>query len=187
MDNIPRSIGYGGLDFFAFGMDRDIPPWVGFNPDLPVLHLGPGAKGRQPLGGSETIDCEWPDYDFDREHCLRLSSPSRVGWDDGQVGGIVATHLLEHLQDPRVLLAECMRVLAPGAPMNVVVPKAGSNLFHQDLDHKTAFVLDTWATLRSQRYYLKGKDDVFDFDIGFNAEMAIKEGNIAIVTQLIKR
>jgi SAM-dependent methyltransferase len=176
---------FNGISFFEFGMDRYVPDWQAFHPDLPVLHLGPGSKGNRHLGGSETIDCEWPEYDFDREDCLKVGL-NRRGWGEGQVGGIVATHVLEHLRDPRILLAECMRVLAPGAPLNIVVPLAGSNLFHQDLDHKTPFVLDTWSTLRNQQYYKKGKNNLFSYQIGFNMEMSIKHGNSVVVTQLIK-
>ena len=163
------------LGLFEFGMDRVSPHWVQMKYGAPVLHLGPGMKGQQHY----TIDCEWPEYDFEDEHSLS-------SFPDGTVGGVVATHVLEHLRDPRPLIWEVARVLAPGRPFNIVVPKAGSNLFWQDLDHKTGFVLDTWRTLLDTSYYSKGKNANARLRVGFNAEMAIKEGNVAIVTQLIK-
>jgi hypothetical protein len=188
------------LEFFLFGMDRlgYMVPWVYpvtsvMKDDqiypLDVLHLGPGVKGGQ----TGTIDLEWPDYDFDQPECLMKPGRdcpdiSKKMWkiEDESVGGIVATHVLEHLSDPRWLIWEAARVLVPGAAFNIVVPKAGSNLFNQDLDHKTGFVLDTWKTLLDSSYYLKGKKQEHGLTVGFNAEMSIKEGNNVIVTQLIK-
>lgn len=159
------------LSFFEFGMDREVPEWYPFVPGLPVLHLGPGRKHIP-----DTIELEWPGWDADTD-------PLPYG--DGTIGGVVATHLLEHLKDPRPLLLEIGRVLAPGAPFNCLVPAAGYNLFHQDLDHKTPFVLDTWRTLFDQSYYAKGKG-AFNMWVGANMMMAVKEGNMALVTQLIK-
>lgn len=173
------------FEFFLFGMDRIgvMPPWVYMDYMYPVLHLGPGKKGGQ----DHSIDCEWPQYDFEDPNCLRFPAQGGGrGFDDGSVGGIVATHVLEHLADPRKLIWEAARVLRPGAPFNIVVPKAGSNLFNQDLDHKTGFVLDTWKTLLDSSYYIKGKKQDHGLEVGFNAEMSMKEGNNVIVTQLIK-
>jgi SAM-dependent methyltransferase len=181
-----RDSHYNPLQFFLFGMDRlgALPQWISMDYHRPILHLGPGKKGNQP----RTIDCEWPDYDFDAPNSLRFPVNGRTGFDDNSIGGVVATHVLEHLEDPRTLIWEVARVLAPGCPFNIVVPKAGSNLFWQDLDHKTGFVLDTWKTLLDNSYYLKGKNNgEHILDVGFNAEMSIKEGNNAIVTQLVKR
>lgn len=173
------------FEFFLFGMDRlkQMPAWMYMDYTKPVLHLGPGMKGGQ----DHTVDMEWPEWDFDRQNCLRIPNQGiGKGWDDGSVGGIVATHVLEHLADPRHLIWEAARVLAPGAVFNIVVPKAGSNLFWQDLDHKSGFVLDTWKTLLDSSYYVKGKKQDHGLVVGFNAEMSIKEGNNVIVTQLIK-
>lgn len=183
---------YEGFDFFLFGMDRveQVPIWRPIDFDAgPVLHLGPGRKGNQ----LDTIDIEWPDYDFDQPGCLERPGPecpdiSKKMWriEDGSVSALVATHVLEHLADPRHLIWEASRVLMPGGIFNIVVPKAGTNLFWQDLDHKSGFVLDTWKTLLDSSYYLKGKKQDHFLKLGFNVEMSIKEGNNAIVTQLIK-
>jgi SAM-dependent methyltransferase len=124
------------------------------------------------------IPCEWPAFDFDAPNCL-------AGIGDDSVGGVVATHLLEHLADPRHLLREVGRVLAPGAPFSILVPHGHSLMFAQDLDHKTQFVLDSWNNLLDDSYYTRGKDG-FPFKLGFNALVALKESNVALVTQLIK-
>ena len=183
---------YDPMEFFYFGMDRidAMPDWQAMEYDLPILHLGPGKKGDQ----LDTIDLEYPEYDFDtsiplipvQEYFnLHLTEPVSP-WKDNSVGGIVATHVLEHLKDPRPLIWECGRVLAPGCPLSIVVPKAGSNLWNQDLDHKTGFVLDTWKTLLDSSFYVKGKNIQHKLSVGFNMEMSMKEGNNVIVTQLIK-
>jgi len=41
---------------------------------------------------------------------------------DGCADAAMLSNVLEHLYEPRVLLAECLRVLRPGAPLFVVVP-----------------------------------------------------------------
>jgi SAM-dependent methyltransferase len=176
-ENTLQVVSNDPLDFFEFGMDRIdvIPGWRGMGWGYPILHLGPGKKGEQ----IDTLDLEYPEYDFEQADCLG-------SWNDDSVGGIVATHVLEHLRDPRPLIWECARVLMPGWPMNIVVPKAGSNLWNQDLDHKTGFVLDTWKTLLDSSFYKKGKKQDHGLVVGFNMEMSIKEGNNVIVTQLVK-
>ncbi len=67
---------------------------------------------------------------------VRSSNPEVLPWDarrrlpfaDGSVRGILIEHFFEHLdrndEVPR-LLADCRRVLAPGALLRVVVPDAG--------------------------------------------------------------
>lgn len=162
--------------FFEFGMARQLPVWVEpLGDPWSILHLGPGEKV---IASDDVIPCEWPAFDFEQADCL-----SAFG--SGTIGAIVATHLLEHLADPRKLLREAGRVLAPGAPFNILVPHAHSVMYAQDLDHKTPFVLDSWKNLLDDSYYARGKHG-FPFKLGFNAIMALKEGNVAVVTQLIK-
>lgn len=166
------------LELFCFGMDRDVPAWKSpevETEDSIVLHLGPGRKGGMP----DTYDLEWPEYDFEEPDCL-------LRWGSNTVDAVIATHVLEHLQEPRNLIYEVDRVLRPGGAFNVVVPRAGSPLYYQDLDHKTPFVLETWKTLLDTSYYRKGKSNKVRLKVGFNAYMSIKEGNDVLVTQLIK-
>ena len=160
--------------FFGLGMDRQFPAWQSFLPTGDILHLGPGKKDVE-----FTIPFDRPEYDFD-------SPELKLPYEPGTCAGAVATHVLEHLQDPRILLLELARVLAPKAPFNILVPHAKSTMFLQDLDHKTPFVLDTWKNLFDETYYQK--DDLGSFfELGFNAIMAITENNVALVTQLIRR
>lgn len=159
--------------FAQFGLDRPLPKWAPIDWSKQVLHLGPGRKHID-----DTHELEWPEFDFDKSDCL-----ARYG--DGRVGGIVATHVLEHLADPRHLLREASRVLAPGCPFNILVPHGASLMFLQDLDHKTPFVIETWKTLIDNPYYAKDHDG-FDFEVGANFLYGVKEDNLALVTQLIR-
>ena len=160
------------LSFFAMSMARELPEWVGYQ-DGQILHLGPGKKNI-----SCTLELEWPEYEFDEPECLKEIRSNSCG-------GAIASKLLEHLADPRHLIREVGRVLKPGAPFNISVPHGQSGLFIQDLDHKSAFNLETWKTLLNDDYYTKGKNG-FPFRLGFNAIMGLTELNIAVVTQLIK-
>ena len=182
----------GPLTFAEFGLDRATPDWVGINWNMPVLHLGPGEKHIP-----DTIELDWPEWDFDKltydsdiewwvDYNARTGSGHRLPFWDESVGGIIATHVLEHLKDPRPLLREASRILAPGAPFNILVPHGESLMFKQDLDHQKPFVIETWKTLLSNPYYTKGKDG-FSFELGANFLFGVKEANLALVTQLIKR
>lgn len=160
------------IDFFSFGMHREVSEWVGPIKGLSAIHLGPGIKNV--LG---TVEIEFPEYDL--EWC-------ELPFEDSSVGAVFATHVLEHLADPLHVLAEAGRILAPGAAMTILVPHGESRSFLQDLDHKTPFVLDTWKNALSSTYYSMNKAHL-PFRLGFNMTMAIKEDNTAIVTQLIKQ
>ncbi len=197
--DIPDELKKGVLDeplaFAEFGLDRANPLWVEIDWAMPVLHLGPGEKHIP-----DTIEFDWPDWDFDAfdlnrgysidygkrtAEDLPFIGRARLPFRDGECGGVIATHVLEHLHDPRPLLREVSRILSPGAPFNILVPHGESLMFKQDLDHRTPFVIETWKTLLSNPYYTKGKDG-FSFRLGANFVYGVKEANLALVTQLIK-
>lgn len=161
---------------FAFGLDRSIPDWVMVDWALPVLDLGPGTKL---IPDADRLD--YPEHDFD-------SPDYQLPYETSGVGGIFAINVLEHLRDPRPIIAEAARVLAPGDPFTIFVPHARSGMYLQDLDHKTPFILDSWKNhVEPHKYYEKGREGVAGlFEVGFNALFAIKEENVCILTQLIR-
>lgn len=163
---------FSPMEFFQFGMLREVQPWVGPVLGLPLLHLGPGAKVVE-----GATDIEWPEYDLES---------SALPYEDDSVGAVFATHVLEHLNNPLHIVEEAARVLVPGAAMTILVPHGQSLCFLQDLDHKTAFVLETWKTALDTSYYSKSKGSLSSMRLGFNMMMAVKEANTALVTQLIK-
>lgn len=178
------------LAFTQFGLDRKLWDWENVQLDKPILDMGPGTKRvlydeagfidpkYDPIPQYDIRQLEYPEYDFDLEGSLDE-------FEDNSVGGIIAVNVLEHLWDPRIVLAECARVLAPGAPMNICVPHANSISYYQDLDHKTPFVLDTWDNWLYSPYYEKGRPRP-DLRVGVNILWGFKEDNLAIYTQLIK-
>jgi SAM-dependent methyltransferase len=164
------------FSLFAFGLDRTIPDWVEVKWPGPVLDLGPGTKL---IPDADRLD--YPEHDFD-------DPDYRLPYTDGSVGGVFAINVLEHLHDPRLIIAECARVLDAGCPLTAFVPHARSGMYLQDLDHKTPFILDSWKNhVDPHPYYKKGRDSVEGlFTVGFNALFAIKEENVCILTQLIR-
>lgn len=160
------------LTFAQYGLDRLIPGWVPVDLTRSILNLGPGNKHIE-----NTTEFEFPDWDGDYD---------TLPYGDNSVGGVFATHFLEHLSDPIHILTEVGRVLAPGCPFNILVPHGQSLMFAQDLDHKTPFVIETWRTLLDNPYYNKDKNGL-PFEIGVNFLFGLKEANLALVTQLIKK
>lgn len=185
------------LGLMAFGLDRELPDWVQADFSKPVLDLGPG---RKLIPGAVRID--WPKYDFEpvSEHVHQgenrlgqriyrrtpiLGTWGHLPYQDGTVGGVFAINLLEHLWDPRPLIWEVCRVLAPGAPFTVFVPDGRSPLYAQDLDHKKPFVLDSFRSLLQNPYYAKDHPSN-NIKLGWASKFAIKEGNETLLFQVIK-
>jgi ubiquinone/menaquinone biosynthesis C-methylase UbiE len=158
-------------ELFKIGMKRDIPLLMEDAKGGIILNLG---AGNQSIDGATAFD--WPDWDA--EHGF-------IPCPDNSVSQIHAYHFFEHLRDPRIILAECQRVLKKSGHINIVVPYYKSNMAFQDLDHKSFFTEDTWKNLFSKEYYSKGKID-WEFKIGLNIIIGINERNLCLMTQLIK-
>jgi SAM-dependent methyltransferase len=163
-----------------FALDREIPQWVPNDLTRAILDLGPGNKE---IHAPDIIRLDYPGWDAE--------VPGSLGaFHDNSVGGIYAINLLEHLSDPRPLIEEMCRVLAPGCPATIWVPHARSGMYLQDLDHKTPFILDTWKNhLDSHPYYYKGRNTqwIKRVRIGVNVLFGLKEENVGILTQLVKK
>jgi SAM-dependent methyltransferase len=161
------------LSFALYGLDRlwTAASWV--QPGArPWLNLGPGNKHIE-----DTHELDWPDWNGESGLI-----PARTE----SYGAVFATHFLEHLRDPRPILAEVGRVLKPGCPFNILVPLAGTGMALQDLDHKSVYTLDTWRVLLENPYYNKDNNAEFPFQIGTNFVYGSKMENLALITQLIK-
>lgn len=161
------------MAFALFGLARYMGPWV--EPDWRqyVLDLGPG---RKQIYGTHAM--EWPEWDANNPKCLRE-------YMDDSVGGIYAVNILEHLDDPRDLLREMARVLAPGAPATIFVPHGLSDMYLQDLDHKHPFNTETISNFFNNEYYDKDHGD-HKVTIGATFVFGLLERNLGVVTQFVK-
>lgn len=182
------------VNLALFGLARQsfehFPTWVQADPKAgPILDLGPGHKM---IHGADRLD--YPEYDFDdpsqshrandnQSHGLTRHVCS-LPYEDNSVAGVFAINILEHLWDPRPIMAECARVLQPGAPFNVFVPHGLSVMHIQDLDHKKQFNMDSFKNWLFNPFY--GEREV-PLRIGTLFKFAVKEGNEAIICQMIKK
>lgn len=182
------------VNLALFGLARQsfehFPTWVQVDPKAgPILDLGPGHKY---IHGADRLD--YPEYDFDdpsqshrandnQSHGLTRHVCS-LPYEANSVAGIFAINILEHLWDPRPIMAECARVLQPGAPFNVFVPHGLSVMHIQDLDHKKQFNMDSFKNWLFNPFY--GEREV-PLRIGTLFKFAVKEGNEAIICQMIKK
>lgn len=87
-------------------------------------------------------------------HKAELMLPNVLPFDASQFDGVVLDNVLEHITDPKPLLAEVRRVLSPGGCVLIGVP--GQRGYASDPDHKvfydaTALV----AVLASARFELR--------------------------------
>ena len=121
-----------GRGFVFAGAEREalFRRYVG-GPDRRVLDLGcrDGALTRAYVAGNEVVG-----VDADREalaeaarlgvetHWADLDQPLEFG--DASFDVVVAGELLEHLRDPRAVVAEILRVLRPGGTFVASVPNA---------------------------------------------------------------
>ena len=75
---------------------------------------------------------------------IQIGSLETIGYPDGHFDAITLWHVLEHLPDPRVLLAEAHRILKPGGVLLVGVPNFGG--------WEARFCGDKWFHLDAPRH-----------------------------------
>jgi 2-polyprenyl-3-methyl-5-hydroxy-6-metoxy-1,4-benzoquinol methylase len=57
---------------------------------------------------------------------VRQGTLGEAGYPEGRFHAVVMSHVIEHLPDPRELLRECRRILAPDGTLVVITPNARS-------------------------------------------------------------
>lgn len=101
------------------------------------LELGCGASKRDARAiGIDTRDLPGVDLVGDALEALR-------GLPDASAERVASAHFLEHVADPRALLAECARVLTPGGRLDVTVPHFSNPYFYSDPTHEKHYGLYT--------------------------------------------
>jgi SAM-dependent methyltransferase len=158
-------------DFFKVGMKRktslETPP-----PGI-VLNLG---AGEHHIYKADNLDL--PDWD---------ARYSELPYEDESVAVVHCHHFLEHIPNVTELLWEIQRVLVPDGVVYITVPFWRSKMAHQDINHINTFSLDTWKELFSNPFYKTSEKSDWQFVIKLNVIMGITEGNLAILTQLVKK
>lgn len=104
-----------------------------------VLELGCGPRKRDSKAvGIDVLDLPGVDIVDDARAALEK-------FPDGSVDAIYSEHFLEHLEDPRRLLAEAARVLRPGGSFRAVVPHFSNPYFYSDPTHRAFYGLYTFG------------------------------------------
>lgn len=97
--------------------------------------------GHEVLSGFTNLDCRLvPGFDL-RADVLRLPFAT------GSVAEARAGSLLEHFDDPCLVLDELHRVLEPGGRLVIRVPALGTNAAHLDPTHRYLADLAHWREL----------------------------------------
>ena len=120
----------------AYWRDELILPGLGYMPGERVLEIGCAAGATLAVIASAVpaielagIDLEPRQIEFARRHLasrgcpdadLRVGSAERLPWPDAHFDHVFVMWLLEHLHDPRPVLAEARRVLVPGGTIVVI-------------------------------------------------------------------
>ena len=176
--NSERNLGGGFLDiahWFEFAWNRRVNRPLAVPPG-PQLNLGAGYR-----------EVPWAES-LDREHDFDLENPG--AWEayrSGEIAGIWAHGVFEHIQDIPTLLKQCERVLMPRGVLNIVTPHGLSDLQAEDVDHKHPIVEDTWRNIFDNPYYKAGYAEGWQLRVHTCFILGVAWRNLALFTQLVKK
>jgi len=164
-------------DWFMLAWAREIPTLRHFpNNALPTINLG---AGNRPIGVSDSLDLEggWN------------GETDQIPYDNGSVAGIWAHGFFEHISPenvPRVLY-ECQRVLCWGGVLNIVVPHSLSDMYPEDITHKSMWTEETITNIFNNPYYT---DPSIQFEWKMRQHacfiMGVVWRNLGLFIQLVK-
>ncbi len=83
------------------------------------------------------------------------------------VASVYARHFIEHLEDPRSLLEEILRILRPGGIIVVVVPHFSNSFYYSDPTHRQFFGLYTFAYFFRTSLFRRQVPDYAQISNGF--------------------
>lgn len=114
------------------------------------LELGCGPRKLDPRAiGVDLLDFDGVDLVGDVYLALAAMPASSIS-------RVYTSHFLEHLTDLPRLLDELGRVMAPGAPLTIIVPHFSNPFYYSDPTHRTPFGLYTVAYFCEQRLFRRG-------------------------------
>jgi SAM-dependent methyltransferase len=112
-----------------------------------MLELGCGPRKTDPQAiGVDLLDYDGVDLVGDVYVAL-AAMPAAC------IARVYTSHFLEHLPDLPRLLDELGRVMAPGAPLTIVVPHFSNPFYYSDPTHRTPFGLYTLAYFCEQALF----------------------------------
>lgn len=115
-----------------------------------ILNLGSGNDIRK-----DCINCDITDYPgVDMVVDLSVFP---WPWGDETISGIRASHIIEHLPDPKPFILECLRVLKPGGFLRLKVPHSSNISAVGCLGHYRTFSYDTLNDYLARDFYYLGK------------------------------
>lgn len=104
------------------------------------------------LGCGKTYMDDWVNIDASKKvqtdlvfNLDKINQRHRLPYDDNSVEAILASHLLEHLQNPMKLMQELYRVAEPGCICNIKVPHGASDSAWTDPMHVRPYFPTTFA------------------------------------------
>ena len=164
------------------GLTIMLPKLLAGMPDGPMLVFAPEASllelvRRHARGGVETTDYLMAEVDHPGEDIQALS------FADNNYAALMCNHVLEHIPDDRAALAECARVLMPGAIAVFTIPG--------DYDQGATRYLDTPDANGHLRHYgldvvdkmraAFGRVEAMDMSVGADPRWHIHPGDMAFV------
>lgn len=77
-------------------------------------------------------------------------------WPDNSVDGIHASHIIEHLPDPKPFILECLRILKKGGFLRLKVPHSSNISAVGCMGHYRTYSYDTLNDYLARDFYLFG-------------------------------
>ena len=168
----------------------DVGAGVGHWGRLLLPHLAPGAR----MVGIDREDT-WileahrraEQAGFGDRLTYRLGDAAHIPFHDGVFDLVTCQTLLIHVADPRAVLREMMRVLAPGGLVAVVEPNnlanimsLGSTLFHEDPERQIDVVRLHLVGQRGKEKLGEGHNSIGDLLPGLFAEVGLEQVGVHV-------
>jgi predicted SAM-dependent methyltransferase len=78
-------------------------------------------------------------------------------WEDNSIDGIHASHIIEHLPDPKPFIYECLRILKKGGFLRLKVPHSSNVSAVGCMGHYRTYSYDTLNDYLARDFYMFGK------------------------------
>lgn len=95
---------------------------------------------------------EWTNCDLYQAEGIDLVFDLMKPWPiaDSSIQAVYASHVLEHLSDPKAFFSELWRVCQPNASVVIRVPYGGCNLAMSDIEHVRPWFATSFCSMQPQ-------------------------------------